>query len=40
MKPIIDYHTKCPKGNKVENLSWVNPNKRITVKDKPKPTSK
>jgi len=33
---VVDYHTKCPPENKIENLLWIDPNKRITVKDKPK----
>lgn len=36
-KPIvIDYHTKCPPNNKIENLEWVDRSKRITVENKTK----
>lgn len=37
---IVVHHTKCPTDNKIENLCWVDMNKRITVKDKPKNKTK
>ncbi len=40
MKDIIVHRTKCPPENKIENLLWIDQNKRITVKDKPKKQKK
>ena len=35
MKPIIDYHTKLPANNKIENLCWVDHSK-VKTKNKKK----
>jgi len=35
MKPVIDYHTKLPPNNKIENLCWVDMSK-VKTKNKKK----